>query len=89
MSNVPRGILSSRGKSIDQNIFKTYGYGEQKEELDHLQDDLTTSTHDFKRMETISSITHSRAKSKDTLDFEDRRAARDFERSTEYSLKRK
>lgn len=37
----------------------------------------------------MSSLAQSRAKSKDTLDFEDRRAGRDFERSTEYSLKRK
>lgn len=86
-THIPRGILSSRNQVGGQNIFKTYG---TDRDIDTEGDENQRgSTHEFRRMETLSSLAQSRAKSKDTLDFEDRRAGRDFERSTEYSLKRK
>jgi hypothetical protein len=44
---------------------------------------------EFKKIETLSSLSLSRARSKDSLNFDDRRAARDYDKSTEYSLKRR
>jgi hypothetical protein len=76
--------LSSRNQ-YKQNIFKT---NKTDEALD-IPENLTGSTHEFKRMETLSSLQHSRSKSKDALDFSERRAGRDFEKSTEYSIKRR
>lgn len=48
------------------------------------------SIREFKRIKTLSSLSRrSRGKSRDSLNFDDRRAARDYEKSTEYSLRRK